>query len=562
MTDTRVQEWIERDDKLFGKRGTFMSLCQEIGYNFYPERADFTIERTFGNTFAENLMTSYPLLARRELGNAFGSMLRPTAKEWFNTSISREDRLDDAGRRWLYNATQTQRRAMYAKPAQFLRATKEGDHDFAGFGQAVISVGMNRGLTDLLFRNWHLRDVVWCENAEGKIDHICRKWKLYAKDAMKLFPKAGAVVGSKLRQIAQKDGYQEVELRHIVMAVEDYEPPAGKKKPRQPYVSIYIDTVDQEVLEEVGSFTMKYVIPRWQTVSGSQYAYSPATIAALPDARLIQAMTLTLLEAGEMGVRPPLVITQDVVRSDMQLYAGGTIVVDQDYDERTGDAVRPLKLDTGGIPLGRDLRNDVKESISECFYLNKLNMPNFSEQPEMTAYEVGQRMQEFIRTTMPLFEPMETDYNGGLCEMAFEELMRNGAFGPSNEIPPSIAGADIQFRFVSPLSEAIEAQKGQKFAQMNQMIAMAVQADPSCAAIPNAKFALRDTLIGIGIPPTWTNSEEDVAAAAAQQQKAQAANALLDTMQKSADVAQTLGGAAKNAKAGGMQVPSLTGQAA
>ena len=27
-----------------------------------------------------------------------------------------------------------------------------------------------------------------------------------------------------------------------------------------------------------------YIVPRWQTVSGSQFAYSPGTVAALPDA--------------------------------------------------------------------------------------------------------------------------------------------------------------------------------------------------------------------------------------------------------------------------------------
>jgi hypothetical protein len=59
--------------------------------------------------------------------------------------------------------------------------------------------------------------------------------------------------------------------------------------------------------DEPASWSLIYVIPRWQTVSGSQYAYSPATVAALPDARLIQAMTLTFFEAGEKATNPPMV---------------------------------------------------------------------------------------------------------------------------------------------------------------------------------------------------------------------------------------------------------------
>jgi hypothetical protein len=62
-------------------------------------------------------------------------------------------------------------------------------------------------------------------------------------------------------------------------------------------------------------------------------------------------MTYTLLEAGEKVTNPPLVVTQDVVRSDVAMYAGGLVWVDRDYDERLGDAVRPLNIDARGIPV-------------------------------------------------------------------------------------------------------------------------------------------------------------------------------------------------------------------
>jgi hypothetical protein len=85
-------------------------------------------------------------------------------------------------------------------------------------------------------------------------------------------------------------------------------------------------------MEEVSQWNREYSIERWQTVSGSQYAYSPATIVALPDARLLQAMTYTLLHAGEKIVDPPLIATEDVVRSDVALYAGGITWIDRDYE--------------------------------------------------------------------------------------------------------------------------------------------------------------------------------------------------------------------------------------
>ena len=69
-------------DDLFSKKSSLNSLWQETADHFYPERADFTIKRSMGDDFAAQLMTSYPVRCRRDLGNQFGTMLRPTARPW------------------------------------------------------------------------------------------------------------------------------------------------------------------------------------------------------------------------------------------------------------------------------------------------------------------------------------------------------------------------------------------------------------------------------------------------------------------------------------------------
>jgi hypothetical protein len=184
-----------------------MLLWQEIALNFYPERADFTYKRVVGQEFAINLTTSYPILARRDLGNAFGTMLRPTAKPWFHPRPAHEGaKIDIEARRWLEYVEDVQRRAMYDRASQFTRATKEGDHDFAAFGQCVISVELNRNADALLYRCWHLRDVAWAENEEGKVGQVYRKWKPTARNLMRLFP---GKVDKKVEQAAGKDPFRE-----------------------------------------------------------------------------------------------------------------------------------------------------------------------------------------------------------------------------------------------------------------------------------------------------------------------------------------------------------------
>jgi len=47
-----------------------------------------------------------------------------------------------------------------------------------------------------------------------------------------------------------------------------------------------------------------------------------------------------------------------------------------------------------------------RQGMLQAFYLNKLNLPQRA--PEMTAYEVDHRIQEYIRGALPIFEPMKT----------------------------------------------------------------------------------------------------------------------------------------------------------
>lgn len=528
-----VKKLVAQGDQLFANRPTLMLLWQEIAENFFCERADFTAKREIGDDYAGNLTTSYPLMVRRELGDSISSMLRPRGQEWFFISIEDDEGLDTSGKQWLEWATGVQKRAMYDRMSQFVRATKEGDHDFAAFGQCVLSVEIDWSTTTLLYRNWHLRDVAWCERYNGTIGDIHRNWNPEIRVLAQIFGKDS--LHQNIQNRLDKDPYAKVKCRHVVLPTDQYD---GDQKYRTPYVSIFIDIENGHLISERPSWSQIYCIPRWQTVSGSQYAYSPATVAGLPDARLLQAMTLTLLEAGEMAVRPPMIAAKEAIRGDISLYAGGITWADAQYDERLGEVLRPITQDKGGLPFGLEVSEEKRAMLQQAFYLNKLSLPPL-DAGAMTATEVSVRTQEYIRNALPLFEPMEHEYNGALCEMTFDALMRVGAFGPPDEIPESLRGAQTRFKFESPLHQAIERQKGQKFMEAKGLLAEAIQLDGSAAAVVDARLALREALSGIGVPAKWMRSEEDVEAVAQQQAQQQEAQQALALAQQGADIAAT-----------------------
>lgn len=525
-----IKELRELGERLFSEKQRFMLLCQELAENFYPQRADFTRRnRDVGEEFADYLTTSYPVLVRRELGDQISAMLRPSNKEWFNLGVKYTDSVDNEAKRFLERASKIQYRAMYDRVTQFELATKQADNDFGTFGQAVISIDLNRTRDALLYQTWHLRDVAWNENEDRQLGTMFRKWKPTKRD---LYNKFKDRVSKKVKKDVSKKPDDKVECWHIEIESDMFD----EADKRFPYASIHYDVVNDHIMEIVGKRSRCYVVPQWEKPCESQYAYSPAAITALADARMLQAMTYTLLEAGEKTTNPPLIATTGAVTGDLSIYAGGVTWLDQEYDERLGEAIRPINQDYRGMPIGLEINRDARELLAQAFYLNKLNLP--VNTPDMTAFEVGQRVEEYIRGALPLFAPMESSYNGQLCERTFDILMENGAFGAPQDIPESLRGKDVEFKFESPLHEAIESQKGQVFVQSQELIRAAAEMDQSVTAIPDIRSALREALEGIGVPAAWVNSKDVEQQIISEQQEAQRQQAELDQLEQGARVAR------------------------
>lgn len=536
-----IQELIDRGDGLFSKRSGLMSLWQEQADNFYVERADFTVTRNLGTDFAAHLTSSYPLLVRRDLGDQISSILRPPGEQWLELTTDREERLTNADKRWLERSTKTQHRAMYDLHSGFVRATKECDHDWATFGQGVISAEINWEEMTLLHRCWHLRDVAWVDDYAGRTCEVHRKWTMSPYDMIRKFK---GKVHSKVTDRAKTEPFCDITCRHVVMESAHY---YDGKRVKAKFVSLVIDVENKTILEEIQRPHIGYVIPRWKTISGSQYAFSPATVIALPDARLIQSMALSLLEAGEMSVRPPLITVPDALREDVQYFAGGITKADIEGDQQLKNVLAPILQDRSGFNFGLDLMKDTRDMIASAFYINKLMLP--PAEKVMTAYETSQRVREYIRQSSPLFEPLLSNYNGELCEMDFELLMSVGAFGPREEFPQNLRGQNVRFKFQNPLQEAADQRKGQIFQMSIELTGQAMGLDPNARAIMNTPVALRDALAGIGLAADNMNDEDVVKQMIADSQKQQQATQAMQMAQMAGQAGQDLGKAGKELEA-------------
>ena len=488
---------------LFNKQSNLIGLWQTLADNFYPERADFRYQNSLGDELADATVDSYPILARRDLGNSFHAMLRDGP--WFQLWGGKDSNLDRDGKMWLDFATKRQMQALSTRESNFERSVKEGDMDFATFGNAVLSIEPNRTWNGVVYRSWHLRNCAWEEDASGNVETVARKWNPTLHQLVETFGKEK--LSPEMQTTYDKSPFETADILHLVVPAQltHNDKYIGKYK----YVSMFIDKKSKKFIEETGINYKYYIVPRFQTISGSAYAFSPATIVALPDARTLQAMTYTLLEAAERYARPPMVATQQVVTGVVDLRPNGITWVDNEYDERLGQALRSLDQNKGGYPIGATERGRIYEILNKAFYLESLNLPSTGQ--EMTAYEVQERMKQYRRQNLPLFAPMEKDYNGQLCETTFDLLMMMGQFGSPQDIPRSLQGADVSFKYKSPLSQDEEEEKMNRFQQTSEMLRAAVELDPSAADNLDFDAAFRDAVQGIKAPLTWLRPQDDIA---------------------------------------------------
>lgn len=523
-----LDEVLARHKRLFD-RPNQESLWQTLAELFYPERADFTVTRTPGVEVSDHLFDSTPPMLRRDLANSFSAMMRPRDQEWMRASVANEEELRDKvrGRQFFDHVTRRVRTALYDGRSQFVQATKQADHDYATFGAAVLSCEPGDRPGALRYRAYHLKKCAWDDDHNGQTDTMFREFELSARNMRKMFRREGDSLHEKVQDALEGRGGSKgpdtkFKLLHVSMPRDDYPWRGRAPTPRDaPWASCYIDLDNQHVIREAVTYEFRYLVPRWQRMQGTVYPVSPAAMSALPDARMLQAMARVMLEAAEKQVDPPLKATREAVIGEINFAPSGVTWVDRMYDERFGPAIEPFDLGKN-VRLGVDMLERVTAQLTEAWYISKLNLP---ERGERTAYEMARRVEEYIRAAVPLFEPLETEYQVPLLDLSMAILMRQRAFN-MQLLPEELMGEDIVWQFANPLHDALERNKVFAAEGNMNLLLLAKQHDPNVTMDFDVRTAYREAALATG-PSHWVVpqdiADQRVADALEQQQAAQAA---------------------------------------
>lgn len=513
--EQRAQDLCQRSGKRFSARSQLDSLRQEIARNFFPWHASFTTELNIGDDLASDLVDGSPLIIARDFIGQIGAMLRPPGKQWFWHRTEIEDINNDIEcRSYLDWRSRQMMRIIFDRVTGSKRALKQADEFFGGFGDAVLSVDLSTQQDSLRVRSYHVKDAVWSVGPDNRIDTIARKEAITARNMASRFGEKN--IHAQVKDAILKDPDQIFQIEHHVLPARDYHGSDKKKG----FASVWVDVSNQHILRDVNQKTFRYVVPRWVTLPHSAYGLSMATTIALPDARLIQQQALAILEAAEKQVNPPLIATTDAIRGDVAMMSGGITWVDKAYDERTGDPLRALDMGKN-FGLGVDSLMRTEQQLNRAFYLDILRMPD-TRRTKSTA-EVQFLIDEYIRAALPLFEPMQTEYNEAFLYECDQLIDLAGGYA-EREMPEQVKRAGMQYVWDNPLSDMQERQKAQMVGEVSQLgqtiaaLEAAAAQTPSLMQVDSAKM-FRESVMAIG-GSAWLMSEEDAAKAAAAGQQA------------------------------------------
>ena len=502
----RAKRRIERWKSFKTNKGQWLSHWEDLARLMLPRRLGFITQMTEGERRTEEIYDGTPMRSARGLANAVGQLLRPEGEKFFFIRAE-DDRLNnlDEVQDWLKRSEDKLLNSIYNPKARFRQAAGEADMDLVVFGTAVNFVGLSRKARRLKFLTIDLKDVDIALDEEGNPDTVFQFRRFTLRQAEQRFTKAK--LSEDLRRRIENKSDTDLDTKYDFLRV--VEPRANGKAnavlaKNMLFTNDWIEIASAHEVSEGGFREFPFIIPRWDTSSGEVYGRSPGMIA-LPDSETVNAMSETILVAGQKAADPPFFAPNDSSFDAINSFSGGISYYDVDTAvQLRGNPFFSMRNDYN-LPITRDMQLDVRLQIEAAFFKNVFNLP--IRGPEMTATEVITRKEEFIREMGATFGRLESDYLAPQVETAFSLLLRAGEFDP---IPEILLDLNVRFEYTSPIKRIREQAEAAATRLWVQELMELQPIKPEIMDLANLDEVARHAARALDLPVGVVTSQDDV----------------------------------------------------
>lgn len=542
--DSRVDEVIREQEQMAGDRGVWEEHWREIAERVLPRENWFQAsDKTPGEKRTEKIFDSTAGLALERFAAAMESMLTPRTMKWHKLTVQDPVLLDDQQvQRYLDDVTNILFRVRYSPKANFASQVHENYMSLGAFGSGAIFVDDIAGF-GLRYKSIHLSEIYFSENHVGIVDKVHRKFEMTARQAAERW--GVETIPTKIRNCLEKSPEQKFEFVHCVKPNDERD--RNRRDYRgMPYVSYYVALEERTMLSESGYQSFPYAISRYVTAPKEIYGRSPA-MTVLPDIKMINEMSKTVIRAAHKIVDPPLLLQEDGVLQAFNTRPGALNY--GGVDDQGRQVVQPLQSNAR-VDIGMDMMEQRRRVINDAFLITLFQI--LVETPNMTATEAMLRAQEKGALLAPTMGRQQSEMLGPLIERELDILSRSGILPPMPEALME-RGGEVDIQYVSPLNRSQRAEEGVAILRTLESIVPLAQIDPSVMMIFNPEEIARELSEINGVPAKILRSKEEVAAMKDQQAEQAQAQALMQAAPIAANSAKTLAETA--AMAGNVPAP-------
>lgn len=539
MSDSRVDDIIRRQEKMATDRAIFDSHWREIAERVLPRADHFRVNRNPGDKHTERVFDATGPLALERFAAAMESMLTPRTQRWhkLKTGVPQLDELPEV-KAYLDEVTQLLFAVRYSPKANFASQANEVYMSLGAFGTGGMFIDdmIGRGIR---YRSIPLSEMYIAEDHQGRVDTVHRRFPMTARQAAQRF--GVDKLPEKIKQAAEKTPDQNFDFIHAVGPRDDMDL-RRKDYKGMAWYSCYIALDGRTILSEGGYHSMPYAVGRYVTGVKEVYGRSPA-MTVLPDIKMVNEMSKTIIRAAHKMVDPPLLLQEDGALQAFDLRPGALNY--GGVNEQGNQLVHPLQ--TGArLDIGEEMLEQRRKVINDAFLVTLFQI--LVDAPQMTATEAMLRAQEKGALLAPTMGRQQSEFLGPLIEREIDILARAGALPP---MPDALreAGGLVEVEYVSPLNRAQRAEEGVAIMRTLEAVTPLAQIDPKVMMIFDPEAIARELADINGVPakvlrtPDQMKVMDEQSAEAAQAQQLLAAAPVVGSTVKDLAQAQSLAAA-------------------
>ena len=527
-------------------RVNFDSQWTEVAERVWPERALFTTtERAEGDKRTEFMFDSTAMLALPKYAAAVDSLITPRTQRWHQLTVPDEALAANLNvKQYLEQVNGILWRARYSPKANFAGQQSEVYMSVGAFGNGVMFVDDVLGV-GIRYKSCHLGEIYFAENYYGQVDKCYRYFKMSARQIVQRY---GDKASTKAKQAYQQQPERKLYVIHCVKPNEDYSG-VGKSFRNMRFSSYHICEESKEVMNEGGYRTFPYIIYRAATAPGETYGRGPA-MTVLPGIKMSNEMKKTIIRAGHLMTRPPLLLPADGALSPFSLRPDALNY--GSLDRQGNELVKPLNIQAR-LDYGGELLEQEREDIKDAFLVNLFQI--LVDHPQMTATEAMLRAQEKGQLTGPTVGRFQSEGLGPELERELDILSAAGQLPP---MPDELieAGGEVTIEYTAPINRLQRAEDGVAILRTLEQLAPLAQLDPTVMDIFDPEATGRELAEINGVPAKVLRSKEQMAQLEEEKQAAVEAQALLAAAPIISSSVKDLASANQAARQGGSVIPA------